>query len=118
MTFDENVANVVSCNVDCIRNAGDAQNALRMDVSQSSRTIYTSVNITYLRRAWEHTLACIQSCTTGVLNFFDFGTSLADYGTHAGIWNHELNCHRSTAGHRGDIEGLVVDSTNNESKRL
>jgi len=78
----------------------------------------TEVDRTNFGRAWQHSLARVESCSAGLLNLFNLGACLADDGSHSRVRDDKLDCNGSAAGNRRAIEWFIVDSSNNQSEGL
>lgn len=98
LCFDKNIANVVGSNMNSVCNPSYTENALSkwIELSVGGREEKWK---RHLRGAWKHPLACIQSCTTRVLDFFDFRALFPDHGAHARVGYHELDSDGTTARH-------------------
>ena len=115
--FDKNIANIIRGDMDSIRNASDAEDALLQAV-EGGDSKWVSSWESYLCRSRKHALTSIQPGSTGFLYFLNFHALLADYGTHSRVGDHELDSDCSAAGHGRNVEGLIVDATHDESNGL
>lgn len=96
--FNENVADVVSSNMDGVGNTSDAENTFG--------------------GARQHAFGGIKPSTRRLLNLLDLAASLPNHASHTRVGDDELNRNGSTSRDRRNVEWLVVNAANDKTESL